>query len=237
MKLRTITAIFILALLMAGPAGASLTKIGSANYGSNSYNLIYDNDGPFGSIVYLDYTNSYTTWADQITWASSLNTAIITYNLNPGYSMNWSSGWRLPNTVDGPYSFGHDGTSTAGYNITTSEMGHLYYTELGNKGYVAADGMEPQAGWGLTSTGLFSNLQSDWYWSGTGYTNDSSLAWAFDAYAGAQFNWGTVNPFLALAVRTGQLSEAVPVPEPSTMLLLGVGLAGLAGVRLWRHGR
>ena len=55
MILRKVTKALTLALLMAAlavPAGATLLTIGTASYGGNNYNLIYDNDSPFGSIVW-----------------------------------------------------------------------------------------------------------------------------------------------------------------------------------------
>jgi len=78
------------------------------------------------NITWLDYSNAPDTWQNQVSWAANLAVTVngVTYD-----------NWRLPATVDGPYVWGYDGTTTAGYNITTSEMGHLYYTELVNKGY------------------------------------------------------------------------------------------------------
>jgi len=85
--------------------------------------------------------------------------AALTINLDPGINVSWGGNWRLPETVDGAYSWGYDGTTTAGYNITSSEMGHLYYASLGNLGlYDTSEKFQP--GWGLVKTGPFSNLQA-----------------------------------------------------------------------------
>ena len=73
-------------------AHATLTTIGQAQYGVQNYNLIWDNDSPFGSIVWLDYTNSGNTWQNQVNWAAGLNSGgVLTYNIDPGYSVTWSS--------------------------------------------------------------------------------------------------------------------------------------------------
>ncbi len=44
--------------------------------------------------------------------------------------------------------------------------------------YHDISGSSPQAGWGLTNTGPFSNIQLDYYWSATEYAAYSGCAWA-----------------------------------------------------------
>ena len=226
-------------LTMTGLAQASLTTIGTATYddgaGSKNYNLIWDDDNNGNSVIWLDYTNR-NSWSALKAWADGLNgTDILTYHLD-GYQVDWGTNvWRLPDTVDGPYVVGCDGTTTAGYNITTSEMGHLYYTELGNKGYYATDGTYPQDGWGLNNTGDFNNLIASWYWSGTEYADNPDYAWLLNLFHGNQYNYYKPNRECGLAVRSGQVSAA-PVPVPGTMLLFSTGLAGLAVLRRKRKG-
>jgi hypothetical protein len=202
-EIRMKKSLVVLFLLMfSGSAYADLMTIGTAQFdGSGTeYNLIYDADGPFGPITWLDYTNDATDWTAQNEWAGELDSA-LTINLD-GYSVDWGgSSWRLPNAAGG-----------SGYNITESEMGHLYYTD-----------------------GDFDHLVASWYWSGTEYAGDSDLAGRFYMNDGYQGNVYKSSVNYGLAVRSGQVSTA-PVPEPTTSLLLGIGLLGLAGITRWRKG-
>ena len=67
------------------------------------------------------------------------------------------------------------------------------------------------------------------YWSGT--TADASDARAFYFYNGVQFTLNKDDYLYALAVHSGDVGAPSATPEPTTMMLLGLGLAGVAGAR------
>jgi hypothetical protein len=229
----------LILLGMTGLAQASLTTIGTASYGGADYKLIYDDDDTGhggGGLVWLDYTRSYATWANHVNWASGLGSS-LTVTLDPLYTsdIDWTTGWRLPDTVDGPYVYGYEGdpdndgiySYTQGYNLANSEMGHLFYTELGNLGYIATDGSYPQPGWGLENTGDFDKLSASWYWSGTEYADFPYYAWLFYMDRGNQIHQLKGYNAYGLAVRSGHVSA---IPLPGGIYLLGSGLSCLAGI-------
>lgn len=214
-------------VLSTGVTQAALTTIGTAQFGGigTTYNLIWDDDNNGKSLVWLDYTHQATTRQNRVNWAVELNfPGSLTYNIDPGYTVNWGTNiWRLPATVDGPYVWDYTGKATAGYNITSSEMGHLYYTELGNLGYYSTTGVY-QPGCGLKNKGEFKNLVESGYWSGTEYAHYPDIAWYFSMDYGYQGSNGGSGTDYGLAVREGQVST---VPVPGAFWLLGSGLIGI----------
>lgn len=208
----SLVTLFLLILSVA--AQAALTKIGTAQIAGAGpeYNLIWQDDNNGNSLVWLDYTNDGLNWSAQNAWAAGLN---LTYVLDAPYSsVNWTdSSWRLPTTS------WTSGTSATGYDETESEMGHLYYVELGNQGGSSGS---------LENTEDFVNLtgsENDTYWSMT--IASETAAYAFRMRGGYQSTHNKNNDNYGLAVRTGEISV---VPVPGTLLLLGSGLLGIAGV-------
>jgi len=223
---------------------ATLTIIGTAEYGGSDYNLIYDNHL---NITWLDYSNPVDGWSNQRDWADGLNSGGgLSYTLNVGVTASWvGEDWRLPTTVDGSRDLSDDNSTMAGHNVTSSELGHLFYTELGNQGVHDTAGNDVNFTlWGLLNPGDFVNLENSTYWSGTPYGgNPSAVAWTFGFSQGLQgtATMGGQN-FYGLAVLPGDVSLLTAtepptgsnpvVPEPSTYLLLGSGIAGLI---VWRR--
>ena len=207
-----------LALLMAvviGPARASLLKIGTADIAGvgTGYGLIYDSGT---SLFWLDYTHSVDTWLNQVDWATSL---VLTNVLTPGKTIQWTDPtWRLPTTVP----------AISGSNQTGSEMGRLYYTDLG----IAAS-----VGVNVDNQLPFKNILSSRYWSGTESASDSRNAWRFTTADGLQDAASKRGYLSALAVRPGQL-ETSAVPEPSTyaLLCISLGVVGYARRKMGKQG-
>lgn len=186
----------------------------------------------------LAYTSGYDadglmTWSETQTWIDEINDPSSIYYM--GYS-----DWQLPNTnpVNGlsyDYSWSLDGSTDRGYNIsasgsaypgsTGSDMAYMFYTELGNLGYYDTSGDWPQAGWGLGNSGLFSNLEADFYWSNFYYTPDSGVAWFFNFDFGVQNGNDKTYSYHAWAVRV------VPEPMSSTLFIIGGATLGLRRFR------
>jgi hypothetical protein len=120
-----------------------------------------------------------------------------------------------------------------GFNITTpSEMSHMFYTTLGDKAYYTTSGTA-QAGYGLTNSGPFSNVQTYDYWSATEYAPNTNNAWVFSTTNGNQFNVPKPAILNAWAVHSGDVGVAVTastVPLPAATWLFGSGLLGLIGM-------
>jgi hypothetical protein len=97
--MRTKFARIALLLALFGAAGknaeAALVKIGSATYNGARYNLIWDDETPSGEVVWLDYTNHGLNWEQQSNWSYSLMDG-MTYEWNPGVTVQWQGDWRLP---------------------------------------------------------------------------------------------------------------------------------------------
>jgi MYXO-CTERM domain-containing protein len=189
-----------------------ITWLADANYAKTSG---YDTDG-------------FMAWDDAQTWVAQLN-------------INGVTGWRLPDVkpVNGSsfnYDYSSDGSTDYGYNITStqSELAHLFYVTLGNKGTVDALGNNPPDS-GLSNTGAFNNVQKSNYWSGVTYSSlYPAYAWAFvtgrDGWdSGGQNGFFMASALSAWAVHSGDVGAAVTsVPEPQTYALALAGLAAAA---------
>lgn len=195
------------ALLHAGAAQAAL--LDRDLDGDTVVDAFYDTDL---DITWLRNANVY---GNSMFW----NTAV---SLADDFSFAGYDDWRLPAALQ-PDATCDDQRpeGSYGYNCTGSEMGHLWYVELGNS-----------AGGPMANNGNFQNLQSWVYWTGE---HDPILneAGAFITVDGNQFRANVLNPFYAMFVRPGDVA-AVPVPEPGTFVLMLVGLTGLALTRRQR---
>lgn len=176
----------MVALLLAGTAQAALQDRDLD--GNGVTDAFYDTDL---DITWLRDANvsGLINWPTAVAWAD-------------GYSFGGHNDWRLPSS-----------DNCEGYNCTGSEMGHLWYVELGNSAGT------------MTNMGDFQNLLATFYWSGTVHpSSPTNISYLFmpDGWQGAI---GTSNQLPAMAVRDGDVPA---IPEPTTYALMLAGLAALA---------
>ena len=214
----------LILLGMTGMAQASLTTIGTAWYGPNEYKLIWDDDNNGQSVVWLDYSHTQSTWDNQKYWAEVILGEVLIMDLYSSYSVEWTSTWRLPYAGLNPLR---------DYNQTSSEMGHLFYEELGLLSY--ADRNDDMVTNDELNTSNFDNLIASWYWSVADYDYIQDVSGRFMMNYGYQgpYNGPFIDGGYGLAVRSGQVST---VPVPGTIVFLASGLVGLVSVRTRRNG-
>jgi hypothetical protein len=226
-------------LCVSGAAQASLVgrDINGNAVAGNAANSVFLYDTVLNVTWLRDANaNGAMTWASANTWAANL--VVGAYD-----------DWRLPtlgpvNGTSFNYDFTNNGTSDVSFGATgtgwgtASEMGHLFYVSLGNKGYCTPgaggpSGCAEQPGWGLTNTGDFQNLQSDYYWSGLEFALVEGYAWGFNTNDGYQDGFYKAYDLYSLAVRPGDVlaPAAVPIPAALPLLLSGLAALGVAGRR------
>ena len=169
------------------------------------------------------------TWEESMGWIDYLNDrSYLGYN-----------DWRLPhinpaNGISYNNSLSYDGSTDRGYNNMTqqSELAYMYYVNLNNIAYYDNYGHPSQSGWDVKNAGPFTDLDfsiNSVYWSETVYNLRDDAAWSFGFYRGYQSGNSNTDMCYAWAVRDGDVTA--PVPEPSTILLMGIGLLGLIGIK------
>jgi hypothetical protein len=220
---------------------------------------LYDrgNDMIYDSVLNITFINHFIDasydYQNQIRWYAA-NAAV------QGLVYGGYDDWRLPSanllgipTYPAVVDFSFDGSTDWGYNNTRSEMGYLFFTELGNKAYYSATGVQ-QPEYGPyqpknkiatdAATGLpiqiriLGNVWEQEHWDAgppsiSPFPGGYETAFEFNASTGEHALVGMYDLVKGLgwngqvvAVRAGDVAA---VPVPAAAWLFGSGLLGLAG--------
>jgi len=147
---------------------------------------VYDTDRDITWLTNGDI-NGRMSWVTAVAWAENLEFAGFT-------------DWRLPRTPDVDWTCTDDPTGTHGFNCRGSEMGHLFYDELGG---VAGQSIQTSTDPDLA---LFTNLRADRYWSGSRSDYAPTHAWTFWFESGKEDPTNESLGRYALAVRDGDVN-------------------------------
>lgn len=237
----------LLGALSSGAAQAALHDRGGGLLYDDVLDVTWLADANFAKTSGYD-SDGLMNWQQAMDWAANLSY----YDSVRGVTYD---DWRLPMVRDGGLAndiWSSSGTDR-GWNVRTvgedgtvySELAHMYYNNLGFKGYyspsgayqsdfgIFGDGTKGGERSGLGPNGAIQQLQSIVYWSGTAYSPfPGDSAWVFYTLDGFQQGYGQSSELYAWALRPGDVAA---VPEPVPAALFGVGLAGVMLAR--RRGR
>ena len=188
------------AALVARPGGMVYDTVQNITWLQN-----WNTNGP------MDWTTA-NNWANNLVYGGfddwRLPTANTTASSN--CSANFNPGGGLPQQY-------------AGFNCTGSEMGHMFYNEFG-----ATAGQSILAGSNAANLALFTNVQSNVYWSSPEYAPFPDSAWYFATDLGYQSVFDKNLVFYAVAVRPGDVAASVPEPQTLALVLLALGATVVA---------
>ncbi len=238
-KFTWLVSTLVLTLGMATTTNAALIDRGNDMIYDDDLNVTWMADANYAQTSGYD-ADGLMSWSESSRWAENL--------VFGGYD-DWRLFNAVPDSVCGN-SFG--GRAPFEFDVenckSNNELGHLFFGELG----------VPVISSGDPDLGLFSNIQSGYYWSATEWALNSTSGqfgweadpwgrsrdgdrfysgdgmWVGDPYYGGPpapevFIYREKNEFYAWALRSGDVT-AVAVPESASLLLLVAGLAGIAGI-------
>lgn len=193
-------------VVVSSNARAALIDRGGGLIYDSDLNITWLSDASYAVTSGFD-ADGKMTWYQAESWIQSLNAS--TYR--------GVSGWRLP---------GADVNCGANYSCTTSEMGHLFYLELGGRAHDSILDISN------TSLGLFEGVAGGVYWSQTVVpaSDGDDARFDFNFALGWQDGHHVTNSAYAWAVHDGDIALLpAAVPLPASVWLLSSGLLALLG--------
>ncbi len=159
MNTKFLTTAAVLAFSLSTGAQASLVARTGGMVYDDVNNITWAADANLAQTSGYD-TDGRMTWANAVAWADQL-------------TLGGFTDWSLPTTVP----------ALSGYNQKGSQMGDLFYNQLGG---VSSTSIATTHN---ANYNLFTNVQSYVYWSGSEYAPEPDGAWNFSTDDGLQYNY------------------------------------------------